>query len=172
MAHILGDHAKELAGEADQEREAQETAVKTAKEKLKAVETVKKKAVATEKNRALAEKRSVELLAKQNKTDVKLAKVISLSTAQVEELADLRAALEACKEKWYNEGFADTENSVEPVVTQARKIGFEAKWFVALQVLRVPEDSPLRDSDQIPFLSTTAVGKIPRHLLKKRKQRV
>ena len=172
MAHILGDHAKELAGEADQEREAQETAVKTTKEKLKAVETVEKKAVATEKNRALAEKRSVELLAKQNKIDVKLAKVISLSTAQVEELADLRATLEACKEKWYNEGFADTENSVEPVVTQARKIGFEAKWFVALQVLRVPEDSPLRDSDQIPFLSTTTVGKIPQHLLKKRKQRV
>ena len=170
MAHILGDHAKELAGEADQEREAQETAVKTAREKLKVVETAEKKPVAAEKNRALAEKRSVELLAKQNKTDVKLSKAISLSTAQIEELADLRAALEACKEKWYNEGFADAENSVEPVVTQARKIGFEVKWFVALQVLRVPEDSPLRDSDQIPFPSTTAIGKIPWHLLKKRKQ--
>ena len=117
MAHILGDHVKELVGEADREREAWETAVKTTKEKLKAANTTKKKAAATEKNRVLAEKRSAELLAKQNEIDVKLAKAISLSTAQAEELADLRAALEACEEKWYNEGFADVENSVELVVT-------------------------------------------------------
>ena len=82
MAHILGDHAKDLAGEADREREARETAVKTAKEKMKAAEIAEKKAVAAEKNRALVEKRFVELLAKQNKTDVKLAKAISLNTAQ------------------------------------------------------------------------------------------
>ena len=82
MAHILGDRAKELVGEADWEREAQETTVKTDKEKMKAAETAKKKAAAAEKNRALVEKRFVELLAKQNKTDVKLAKAISLNTAQ------------------------------------------------------------------------------------------
>ena len=82
MAHILGDRAKDLAREADREREAQETAVKTAKEKMKAAEIAKKKVVAAEKNRALVEKRSVELLAKQNKTDVKLAKAISLNMAQ------------------------------------------------------------------------------------------
>ena len=62
-------------------REAQETAVKTAKEKMKAVKTTKKKAAAAEKNRALAEKRSTELLAKQNEIDVKLAKAINLNTA-------------------------------------------------------------------------------------------
>ena len=61
----------------------------------------------------------MELLTKQNETNVKLAKAISLNTAQAEELADLRATLEAYEEKWYNEGFADTENSVELVVTQA-----------------------------------------------------
>ena len=84
---------------------------------MKAAETAKKKAAAAEKNRALVEKRFTELLAKQNETDVKLVKAIGLNTAQAEELVDLRAALEACEEKWYNEGFADTENSVEPVVT-------------------------------------------------------
>ena len=99
---------------------------------MKAAETVEKKVAAAEKNRALAEKRSTELLAKQNETDVKLAEAISLNTAQAEELANLRAALGACEEKWYNEGFADTENSVEPVVTQASKVGFEARWFTAL----------------------------------------
>ena len=56
-------------------------AVKTAKEKMKAVETAEKKAAAAEKNRALAKKMSMELLAKQNETDVKLAEAISLNTA-------------------------------------------------------------------------------------------
>ena len=87
----------------------------------------------------------MELLAKQNETDVKLAEAISLNTSQAEELTYLRAALEACAQKWYNEGFADAENSVEPVVDQARRLGFEAGWFAALQALGVPEDSPLRD---------------------------
>ena len=81
MAHILGDRAKDLVEEADREREAREMAVKTAKEKIKVAETTEKKAVAVEKNKAPAEKKSVELLAKQNETDVKLAEVISLNTA-------------------------------------------------------------------------------------------
>ena len=98
----------------------------------------------------MAEKRCAELLAKQNEIDVKLAQAISLNTAQAEELANLRAALEACEEKWYNEGFANAENFAEPVVNQARRLGFKAGWFAALQILGVPEDSPLRDSGQIP----------------------
>ena len=143
----MDGRAKELAKEADWEKEARETATKTIKEKIKAAETIEEKAVAAEKNRALAKKRFTELLAKQNKTDVKLAEVISLNTAQAEELADLKAALEAYEEQWYNEGFAEAENSTEPVVNQAQRLGFEAGWFVALQILGVPEDSPLRDPD-------------------------
>ena len=76
---------------------------------------------------------------------MKLAEAISLTTSQVEELTDLRATLEACEQKWYNEGFADAEKSAELVVSQARRLGFEAGWFTALQALGVPEDSPLRD---------------------------
>ena len=143
----MDGRAKELAKEADWEKEARETATKTIKEKIKAAETIEEKAVAAEKNKALAKKRFTKLLAKQNKTDVKLAEVISLNTAQAEELADLKAALEAYEEKWYNEGFAEAENSTEPVVNQAQRLGFEAGWFVALQILGVPEDSPLRDPD-------------------------
>ena len=115
----MDGRAKELAEEVDWERAARETAIKTAKEKIKAADTAEKKAAAAEKNRAMAEKRSAKLLAKQNEIDLKLAKAISLNTAQAEELADLRAALEACEEKWYNKGFADAENSTEPVVNQA-----------------------------------------------------
>ena len=161
MAHILGGRAKDLVEEVDREREAQETAVKTAKEKLKATYFAEKKAAIVEKNRALAEKRFAELLAKQNETDVKLAEAISLNMAQAEELVDLRAALEACEEKWYNEGFADAKNFAEPVVNQARRLGFEAGWFAALQILGVPEDSPLRDPDQIPSRAQSLPYRIP-----------
>ena len=62
MAHILGGCAKDLAEEADREREAREMAVKTVKEKMKAADTAEKKVAAAEKNRELAEKRSVKLL--------------------------------------------------------------------------------------------------------------
>ena len=41
-------------------------------------------------------------------------------------------ALEACEEKWYNEGFADVENSTELVVNQAWRLSFEVGWFAAL----------------------------------------
>ena len=60
----MGDRAKDIAEEANQEKEMRETAVKIVKEKMKVVETAEKKAAAVEKNRALAEKRSAELLAK------------------------------------------------------------------------------------------------------------
>ena len=119
MAHILDGRAKELAEEVDWERAARETAVKTAKEKIKAADTTEKKATAVEKNRAMAKKRSAEPLAKQNETNLKLVEAIILNTAQAEELTDLRAALEACKEERYNEGFTDAENSTELVVNQA-----------------------------------------------------
>ena len=56
--------AKELAKEADQEKEARETVIRTAKEKIKAADAAEKKVVAAEKNRALAEKRFAKLLAK------------------------------------------------------------------------------------------------------------
>lgn len=128
------------------------------KEKLKAAESAEKKAAAAEKNRALAEKRCAEILTKQNETEVKLAEATSLNTSNAEDLADLRAALAAAEQKWYNEGFADAERSVEPVVSQARNLGFEAGWFAALQALGVPENSHLRDPGQIPFPSpVTAV---------------
>ena len=111
MAHILASCAKDLAEEVDREKGAGESVAKTMKEKLKAAESTEKKAAAAEKNRALAEKRCSELLVKQNETDVKLAEAISLNISQAEELTDLRAALEACEQKWYNERFADAKKS-------------------------------------------------------------
>ena len=71
---------KELSEDFDREKAAREIAIKVAKEKTKAVDTVEKKATAAEKAKALAEKRSTELLAKQNEIDVKFAEAVSLNT--------------------------------------------------------------------------------------------
>ena len=89
-------------------------------------------------------------MTRQNETKVKLAEATSLNSTLSEEVADLRAALEACESKWYDEGFANAEKGVEPVVMQARQLSFRKGWMAALHALRVPEDSPLRDPGQIP----------------------
>lgn len=94
-------------------------------------------------------------------TEQKLGEAASLNTTWEGELTDLKAALEACENKWYNEGFVDAENSVGPVILEARKLGFEEGWLAALQALGVHEDSPLRNPGQIPFLSTTQAVHYP-----------
>ena len=77
-----------------------------------------------EKSRASSKKRLAELVMQQNEMEVKLAKVASLNAILSEEVADLRAALEACESKWYDEGFADTKKGVEPIVMQAWQLSF------------------------------------------------
>ena len=143
---------KELAEDAEQEKALKDVAEASAKEKTKAVVTAKKKAATSEKAKVLAEKRSLELESRLGETELKLAEAVSLNTTQAEELADLKAALEACENKWYNKGFAEAENSVELVINEARKLAFEEGWLAALQALRVPEDSHFRNPNQIPFL--------------------
>ena len=46
-------------------------------------------------------------------------------------MVDLKVALEACENKWYNKGFADAENFVELVIQEARKLAFEEGWLAA-----------------------------------------
>lgn len=80
-----------------------------------------------------------------------MIEVENLNLTQVDVIADLKTALEACEEKLYNEGFVDAENSAEPIVYQARRHGFGEGWMAALQAMRVPDDSLLRNPDQVPF---------------------
>ena len=102
------------------------------KEKGKVAKAAKKKAHVSEKARTLVEKRLMEMEVKLGGTKLKLAEAKSLNHTQADEIADLKAALEACEEIWYNESFADTENSVEPIVYQARKHGIGEGWMAAL----------------------------------------
>nr|POE52878.1 hypothetical protein CFP56_73534 [Quercus suber] len=107
--------------------------------------------------RALTVDRFVlELKIKLGGTELKLAKAESLSLAQAEEVSILKATLEACENKWCNEGFADMENSVEPVICQAQRLSFGEGWLATLQAMGVPKDSPLRNPSQIPFSDPTS----------------
>ena len=87
--------------------------------------TTEKKAAASEKARVSVEKRFSNLEAKLRETKLKLAEAASLNTVRVEELVDLKVALKGYESKWYDEGFANTENSVEPVINKARKLAFK-----------------------------------------------
>ena len=77
--------------------------------------------------------------------------VASLNWAQADEIADLKAAFEAYENKWYDEGFANAEKLIEPIVHQARLHGFGEGWLAALQAMGVPEDYSLRNLEQIPY---------------------
>ena len=59
--------------------------------------------------------------------------------------------MQLSEEKWYNKGFMDTENFVEPIVYQARRHGFGEGWMAALQAMGVLDDFLLRNPKQIPF---------------------
>ena len=150
-----------MARDADREKTGREAAAKSAKDKAKAAEAAEKRAVTAEKERKLAEERLAELASKQNDTELKLAEEESRNAALAEEATDLRVALEEAGTKWYNEGFADAEKGVEPVVYEARRLSFHDGWFAALQIMGVPADSPLRDPGKIPFLDAPPVAQTP-----------
>ena len=133
----------------------------TEKEKTKTATIVEKKAATFEKAKALAEKKSLELKTKLAKNELKLAEAASLNITQAKELADLKAALEACENKWYNEGFANAENSTVPIIQEAWKLAFKEGWLAALQALGVPENTPIRNPNQIPFPGPSTAAQNP-----------
>ena len=67
----------------------------------------------------MVEKKLTEMEVKLGGMELKLAEVESLNLAQADEITDLKTTLETCEEKWYNEGFADAENFIKPIVHQA-----------------------------------------------------
>ena len=123
---------KELVEDVEHEKALKDVVETTSKERAKIVTIAEKKDAASEKAKVLAQKRFADLVVKMGETELKLAEAESLNSSWAEELADLRAALEGCESKWYNEGFVDAKNLVEPVINEARKLVFKEGWFVAL----------------------------------------
>ena len=132
MTHILDGRVKELVEDVEHEKALKDVVETTSKERAKIVTIAEKKDAASEKAKVLAQKRFADLVVKMGETELKLAEAESLNSLWAEELADLRAALEGCESKWYNEGFVDAKNLVEPVINEARKLVFKEGWFAAL----------------------------------------
>lgn len=83
--------------------------------------------------------------------ELRLAEAESIISTRDKEVTNLKIAPEQSKDKFYNMGFADVENSCEPIMFQTRRYGFEEGLLVAMAVLSVPEESPFRNPDQIPY---------------------
>ena len=115
---------KELAEDVEKEKALKDMVADTAKEKGKVVEVAEKKAKVAEKAQLVVEKKLAEVEEKLGGIKLKLAQVESLTLAQANEIADLKTALDTAKDKGYNQGYADAENSMELVVHQARTHGF------------------------------------------------
>ena len=74
-----------------------------------------------------------------------------LNSIKDKEIAELKIALEASEDKWYNVSFADVKNSIKPVMFQSRRYEFGEGWMAALVALGVSKDSPLKNHDQVPY---------------------
>ena len=142
---------KGLAEDAEREKAIKDIATTTTKEKGKATEAAEKKAQSSKKAQLVVERKLVETKDKLRGIKLKLVEAANLNLAQVNEIANLKATLEACEDKWYNEGLVDAENSVEPIVYQARFHEFGEGWLAALEAIGVLEDSLLRNPKQIPY---------------------
>ena len=71
---------------------------------------------------------------------------------RLKEVADLKEAVAENEDKFYDMGFAEAENSSEPIMLESRQYRFGEEWMAAVNALGLPEDSPLRDLEQIPYL--------------------
>lgn len=112
LTHILGERLKEFIEDAEREKTLKDVANATAKEKGKATEVAEKKAQSSEKARLVAENKLAEAKTKLGGMELKPVEAKSLNLAHVDEITDLKVALKACKNKWYNEGFVDAKNQV------------------------------------------------------------
>ena len=83
---------------------------------MKAIETAEKNTTVAKKARASAESKFAKQKVQLGGTELKLGKAQSLNATLAKELVDLKATLETCENKWYNEGFADAENSAKSVI--------------------------------------------------------
>ena len=116
MAYMIEDKLRDAA----KEKALKEVVEATVKDKDKAVKNAEERIRVAERARALAEQRVGGLEVKLRGTELKLAETESLNSASAKEIAELKVALEASEDKWFNTGFADAENSIEPIIYQSR----------------------------------------------------
>ena len=136
----MDERLKEAAEDADREKALKDVVVAIAKDKGNATKAVEKKA------RALVEKRLAEMDMKLGGMELKLAEAESLNLVKANEIADLKVALKACKEKWYN-GASRTQKIRGAHCISSLAAWVREGWMDALQAIGVPDDSLLRNPE-------------------------
>ena len=135
LAYMMENQLRGAVKEADKEKALKEVAEATAKERGTAVENAEEWARTAERAQALAEQ--------------KIVGAESLNSVKDKEITELKVALKASEDNWYNASFTDAENSVELVMFQSRRYGFGKGWMAALVAVGVPEDSPPKNPNQV-----------------------
>ena len=121
---MLVGRLKGAVEEAEKERALKEVSEATLRDQVTTLTVAKKRAAKAEKARAATKKRAADLEGKLGDAKVKLTQAESIVSTKDKEVADLKVALVQSEDKFYNMGFANTENSSEPIMLESQRYEF------------------------------------------------
>ena len=114
-------------------------------------------ATSTEKVLELAEQKANEAQRKLGETKLKRVKTASILFARDKEFTDYKGGEKARKQTYHNRGFRDIENSVGPMIFQARKFEFMEVWMATVNAISLLKDSSFRSTNRVPLPEDPAV---------------
>ena len=103
----------------EKERAFKEVVEAIMREKSATLEATEGKARELEGACTLAEQKAANLEVKFREIELRLAEAESIILAKDKEVADLKVAMEESENKFYDLGFADAENSSDPIMFQS-----------------------------------------------------
>ena len=127
------------------------------KEKTLGLNIMERLATSTEKVLELAEQKANEAQRKLGETKLKRVKTASILFARDKEFTDYKGGEKARKQTYYNRGFRDIENSVGPMIFQARKFEFMEVWMAIVNAISLLKDSSFRSTNRVPLPEDPAV---------------
>ena len=137
--------------EADKERALKEVSEANLRDLGTTLATTERRATEAKTACTLAEQRAAGLEGKLGEVEMKLARAKRLISAQNKEMADLKAMVAKSEDKFYNMGFANAENSKEPIMVESQRYRFRDGWMAAVNAMGLLEDYAFRDLEQIPY---------------------
>ena len=138
--------------EADKERALKEVSEANLRDLGTTLVTTERRATEAKTAYTLAEQRAAGLEGKLGEVEMKLARAKRLISAQNKEMADLKAMVAKSEDKFYNMGFANAENSKEPIMVESQRYRFRDGWMAAVNAMGLLEDYAFRDLEQVPYL--------------------
>ena len=137
--------------EADKERALKEVSEANLRDLGTTLATTERRATEAKTACTLAEQRAAGLEGKLGEVEMKLTQAERLIFAQNKEMADLKATVAKSEDKFYNMGFANAENSKEPIMVESQWYRFRDGWMAAVNAMGLLEDYAFRDLEQIPY---------------------